>query len=155
MSNQQIVDCSRSQGNAGCSGGSIFSALDYVKSSGLTYRSNYPYHAYEGTCMNPPSYVRINDYTKISDCTALISALHNGPIAVMVDASNMQFYHGGIFSNCGTNLNYNMLLTASTYNSFRLKASWGPSWGEGGYIELVKGNTCGVCMNGASLNKGW
>lgn len=105
--------------------------------------------------MNPPSQVRINGYKTISDCPSLLNGLKVGPVAVMVDASNMQFYHGGVFTNCGTSLSYNMLLTASYNNIFRLKSSWGPSWGEGGYIEIYQGNSCGVCMMGGYPSEGW
>lgn len=109
--------------------------------------------------MNPPSQVRINGYTPISDCTALVNALHNCPVAVMVDGSNMQFYRNGIFTNCGTTLSYNMLLTGSVGGSFdtyfTLKSSWGNSWGEFGYIRIPRGNACGVCMQAGYPKEGW
>ena len=30
-----------------------------------------------------------------------------------------------------------------------MRNSWGANWGWRGYFELKKGNTCGVCKNGA------
>lgn len=105
--------------------------------------------------MNPPSQVKINGYRTVSDCAALSNAISKGPVAVMVDGSNMQFYHGGVFTNCGTSLSYNMALVASYDNMYRLKSSWGPSWGEGGHIRLYQGNSCGVCMQGGYPQIGW
>lgn len=129
--------------------------MNYIKNAGLAFRANYPYHGSEGQCMNPPTHFRINSYATVNDCNSLISALHSNPISVIVDASNMQFYHSGIFTNCGTTLNYNMLLTASIDTYFRLKSSWGPQWGEGGYIQILKGNGCGVCMQGVYPTNSW
>lgn len=105
--------------------------------------------------MNPPAQIKISGHKTISDCNSLMEGLHVNPVAVMVDGANMQFYRGGLFTNCGTSLSYNMLLTASIDTYFRLKSSWGPGWGEGGYIRIPKGNACGVCMQGGYPNNGW
>lgn len=50
VSEQQLVDCSRSFGNYGCSGGWPSNALNYVKKNGLTTESKYPYTGRDGTC---------------------------------------------------------------------------------------------------------
>lgn len=56
----------------------------------------------------------------------------------MVDGSNMQFYYGGVFTNCGTTLNYNILLVANINDYWELKSSWGPSWEREAISEFPK-----------------
>jgi len=34
-----------------------------------------------------------------------------------------------------------------------IKNSWGPSWGESGFIRLAPGNTCAVCNYASYPNK--
>ena len=45
LAEQQLVDCSRKYGNAGCNGGFNYQGLAYVKDHGITYTSQYPYIA--------------------------------------------------------------------------------------------------------------
>lgn len=67
------------------------------------------------------------------------------PISVAADASNWLNYKSGVFSDCGTRVNHYSLLVGVNSESWKLKNSWGETWGENGYIRLKKGNTCGVC----------
>ena len=66
------------------------------------------------------------------------------------------FYQSGVMDSpaCGTALNHAVLAvgygtdaaTGAAY--FKLKNSWGPGWGEGGYIRIARGprfNPAGQC----------
>jgi hypothetical protein len=67
----------------------------------------------------------------------------------MVDAYNWQLYKSGVFNNCGTNLNRHVALVGIVgNNTWKIKNSWGTTWGESGYIRLSAGNTCGICNAG-------
>lgn len=50
LSEQQLVDCSRSLGNQGCNGGYATSALTYIKNNGITTTAAYPYVAKDQIC---------------------------------------------------------------------------------------------------------
>ena len=86
---------------------------------------------------------------------ALQNMLMTQPIAVYVDANNMQHYHSGVFSNCGSAANMGMLLVGMNDSYWKLKNAWGPSWGEGGYIRLTMGSTCGICQMPSYPYVGW
>jgi C1A family cysteine protease len=64
---------------------------------------------------------------------------------VAVDATNWSRYSGGVFSNCGTSLNHAVLgVGFDSTGNWKIRNSWGTSWGEKGFIRLAPGNTCGV-----------
>jgi len=50
MSEQELVDCSSSTGNAGCNGGWYFWSYDWLKTNKTMKESDYPYTAKDGTC---------------------------------------------------------------------------------------------------------
>lgn len=66
-------------------------------------------------------------------------------MTVAVNIQNWQFYRAGVFSNCGEEVQHDIFLVGVTDQYWRLKNSWGTSWGEDGFIRLSFGNTCGIC----------
>jgi len=78
-------------------------------------------------------------------CLKIQKAIQIRPIGVSADASNWSNYASGIFSDCGKGLNHNILLVGITPTYYKIKNSWGTSWGESGFIKLALGNTCGIC----------
>ena len=145
FSEQQLIDCSSAYGNTGCNGGSMESAFSYVRAHGITTESAYPYKAVKGTCQTSLGSFKISTYTTTPGCTALTNALLHGPVSVAVDSSNWSPYQSGVLSNCSGNLNHGVLLTGISNDYWRIKNSWGSSWGEKGFIRISRGNTCGVC----------
>lgn len=82
--------------------------------------------------------------------SALEAAIVEGPVAIAVDAQKWQLYSGGVFSNCGTNLDHGVVAVGYDENTWIVRNSWGPSWGDNGFITLKKGsdsNTCGLFNN--------
>lgn len=146
LSEQQLVDCSKPQGNHGCSGGWPSSALNYVKANGIASESEYPYTAKDGTCRKQGGSFKIGGYKSDSGCNGLTSDINNHPISVTVDASNWSSYKSGVLSACKTSINHAVLLVGVVGGNWKIKNSWGTGWGEGGYIRLAGGNTCGVCQ---------
>ncbi|KAL8447413.1 hypothetical protein Emag_004384 [Eimeria magna] len=77
---------------------------------------------------------------------------HHGPVSVAIQADQLdfQFYKSGVFdAPCGSSLDHGVLLVGygtdkkSNKDFFLMKNSWGPGWGEGGYMLMAqhKGRT--------------
>jgi cathepsin L len=155
VSEQQLVDCAGAEGNQGCNGGLMDDAFEYViKNGGITEESNYKYTARDGTCKKTVSKdVTISAYKDIKKGseTDLMSALNQQPVSIAVDAgSNWQLYGGGIMKNCFMKrLDHGVLLvgagTDGSSDYWKVKNSWGSSWGEKGFIRLLRGkDECGL-----------
>lgn len=154
-SEQQLVDCAGSQGNMGCNGGLMDYAFEYIEQNGgICTESDYPYTARDGLCQSTCSVSgTVSKYTDVQEGSEsdLMSAIQVGPVSIAIDASGMafQFYSGGVFSsNCGQQLDHGVLLVGygtdgSDY--WKIKNSWGTTWGEQGYIRFIRGqNECGL-----------
>jgi C1A family cysteine protease len=153
FSEQQLVDCSTSYGNNACNGGLMNNAFNFVKAKGITSESAYPYKGVKGTCKIATGSFKISGYTNVSGCTALANAVVGRPVSVAVDATNWSPYKSGTFSNCAPSLNHGVLLVGLTDAYWLVKNSWASSWGLSGYIQLARGNTCGICNQASYPNK--
>ena len=151
FSEQQLVDCSGSYGNQGCSGGLMNNAWKYLEKNCLSYEGEYPYTAVGGTCKSKKGENKITTFTavKAGNVDQLAAGAAQQPVSVAVDAQNWQLYSSGVFSNCGTSLDHGVLLVGYTSDAWIVKNSWGASWGENGFIRIKRGNTCGIA-NAAS-----
>nr|XP_055074779.1 procathepsin L [Misgurnus anguillicaudatus] len=161
LSEQNLMDCSRSYGTYGCNGAWMANAYNYVVKNGLQSSDTYPYTSVDTQpCFYDSNLAvaRISDYrfTPAGDEQALADALATvGPITVAIDADNPSFlfYSSGIYKekNCNpNNLNHAVLLVG--YGSeggkdyWIIKNSWGTEWGEGGYMRMLRNgrNSCGI-----------
>ncbi len=64
FSEQQLVDCSTSYGNAGCNGGWMNSSFFYVADHGITLESKYAYKGVQGSCQ----YKAADEEWRITNC---------------------------------------------------------------------------------------
>jgi cathepsin L len=157
LSEQQLVDCSGSYGNAGCNGGLMDSAFKYVQVNGLCTESAYPYTAKNGACRSTSCTASVDSkITGYKDVThtenALGAAVDITPVSVAIEAdqSGFQLYKSGVFcGTCGTALDHGVLAVGygdeGTTAYWKVKNSWGTSWGEQGYIRMCRNsNKCGI-----------
>ena len=168
LSEQQLIDCSTAYGNNGCGGGIMDEAFGYAIEYGMCTEEHDPYEAKQGECTYcvPSTHFDSCYNVEPNNENALLYALQNGPISVAIEADQkaFQFYTGGIIDtpSCGTNTDHGVLLvgygvepataTSPSKDYWIIKNSWGPDWGENGYVRLARNtntststNTPGMC----------
>jgi cathepsin L len=158
MSEQNIVDCSRAYGNAGCDGGVPSSTFDWIKANGgIASESAYPYQGRDTYACRSSSFPKVatcsSHYEPAATEAALDTAVHVGPVSVAIEADkqSFQFYSSGVYSDrlCGTNLDHGVLLVGSGVSGssyyWIVKNSWSSTWGDGGYIKLLRGVSPPLC----------
>jgi len=156
FSEQELVSCSHEGGN-GCQGGLPYKAVEWIEDHPLCLEADYPYTSGGGSngvcktsCAGKAKVGGVYNVPRSE--TALMAALNKGPVSIAIEADKRAFqgYRGGVLDNsaCGTQLDHAVLLVAYGTDGkdyWKIKNSWGPSWGEGGYIRFVRGkNQCGL-----------
>merc|ERR1712127_1092278 len=156
LSEQQLVDCDSSDG--GCQGGLPSNAFQFIidQGMGLEGESAYPYTAADGTCHKSASQEKafITAWHQIStDETQIAAAVQQyGPLSIGINANTFQFYSGGVSDPLFCNpaaLDHGVAIvgfgTDNGQDYWTIRNSWGTSWGEAGYIRMVRGKgACGL-----------
>lgn len=153
LAEQWMVNCTAA---GTCDGGwygtafdAMISAPDLCEAAGAPLEEAYPYIAETGECECPAGqrYLITNWSAAAGDLAAMKAAiLEHGPIAVTVCADDFfQCYTGGIF-NADTDdpINHAVVLvgwddTQGEAGVWLLRNSWGPGWGENGYMRIEYG----------------
>lgn len=169
LSEQELVDCDTETGNAGCGGGLMDWAFDWIKNNGgIDTEGDWGYYSSWGfgTWCNARKQkdrhvVTIDGHEDVpkDDEHALKQAASQQPVAVGICASPaMQFYSGGVIDTCCNDLNHGVLVVgygsdpATNSDYWLVKNSWGGSWGDAGYFKLKIGaggkeGLCGIATS--------
>lgn len=169
LSEQNLVDCDNWKHGGrdhGCNGGMMDNAFEWIqKNEGLCSEGKYAYVSgettVEGKCDLSCEKIKtvVPDYftnVEANSDIALMSALVKQPVSVAIQANQREFqlYKSGVFtSKCGNEIDHAVL--AVGYGSqdgidyYKVKNSWGDTWGEDGYILLERGvsqpeGQCGI-----------
>jgi len=168
LSVQQITSCTpntlKCGGQGGCTGGVEQLAYNYAQFIGIVREKDFPYMSGNGTeipCdnllkMSPIAFTRGHETLPHNDYEAILHHLaFRGPLAISVAANDWPSYAGGVFDACSYKHNVKMnhavqLVGYGTDEKFGdywlIRNSWGESWGEDGYIRILREREtkCGV-----------
>lgn len=163
LSEQQLVDCAHG-GNHGCNGGAMDPAFRYLEAHSMCTEQGYPYEAKEGTCREAScgaggiprgAILGFRDVARDNE-QALMEAVAKQPVSVGIEADQLTFqlYSGGVLTKkCDDKLDHGVLVVGYGIEDgvkyWKVKNSWGPGWGEHGFVRLERGESkeegeCGI-----------
>lgn len=160
LSESQFVNCDRTC--HGCEGGLMDLAFKYAETNPVMTEEAWPYepHSEPFSCYLKyranKGVLTVKTFHDVSRDSAsqLQAALENGPVSVAIEADQSAFnqYTGGIISGtaCGDKLDHGVLAVgwgtdATAGNFIIVKNSWGPSWGEKGFVRMTSVDGTGTC----------
>jgi len=162
LSEQHLVSCDTV--NAGCNGGWMDDAFNFVKKNGgIATEGDYVYTSgttgQTGTCQKTHTNIPNSAPKSYTDVTpgsvsALETAVAKQPVSIAIQANQRAFqsYKSGVItSGCGQRLDhgvaavgYGIYTDGTPY--WKVRNSWGTTWGDKGYVLIEKSNAdvCGV-----------
>jgi C1A family cysteine protease len=173
LSEQEVVSCD-TKFDAGCAGGNMDDALDWIiKKGGIASTADYPYTSgktgKDGKCQVVGDIAgSISAYEKIAkkDELSMISAAAVSALSVGIDASGIGFmlYNGGVFDDSKKECkpgarDHGVVVVGYEAGTQRpleggfwlMRNSWGEDWGEQGYMNVAMGvegveGVCGIAI---------
>jgi len=157
LSEQELVDCAGKEGNNGCNGGLMDYGFEYVEQQGgLCSENSYKYVAKtkklecsskRSSCGQKEDKITSHKDVQAKSESQLEAAVAQGPVSVAIEADQetFQLYKRGVLTGkCGKKLDHGVLAVGYGVDSdsgnkyWKVKNSWGASWGMNGYILLCK-----------------
>jgi len=135
--------------------------LKYTAANPLERESDYPYVAFNQQCKYNRSKGLVSA-TSVNNVTPnnpdqLKAAVNQGPVTVAIEADQPVYQSdtGGIISTgaCGTATDHGVLVVGYGEGYWIVKNSWGPNWGEQGFVRIANQGGQGVC--GINTNPAW
>merc|ERR1712159_315622 len=127
-------------------------AFKYAEKNDICTEDSYPYKAQDGSCQASScttgiSAGSVSGYKDVEskDLNAMMEAVSQQPVSIAIEADQraFQLYKGGVLTaSCGTKLDHGVLAvgygTSDGKDYWKVKNSWGASWGMDGYILLTR-----------------
>lgn len=170
LSEQEYVSCVENPdecgGTGGCMGATMELLYEHAVENGVYTEWTAPYTSYfgeNGNCsaLDKTSVASISGYSVIEQNSyddLMTAVATKGPVSITVDASTWSTYAGGIYDGCNQEspeLDHGVQLvgygTEDGQDYWLVRNSWGPAWGEKGYIRIARtsdeAGRCGVDTN--------
>ncbi|MBU4231787.1 MAG: C1 family peptidase [Desulfobacterales bacterium] len=162
LSEQIVLSCS---GGGDCDGGGNAStASDYLKNTGTTVETCYPYTATDGACSNACPHWQSSAY-KIASwqyvslsgsgtaATIKNAIYHGGPVVAWFKVYTDFFsYSSGVYTQVSGDYEggHFVLVTGydDTLGAFSVKNSWNTTWGDAGYFKIAYSELTGPTIFG-------
>ena len=162
---QEMIDCSSYTGPYGMGWvADIHHGLDKAEDYPLANHSDPTLKGCRSPCdvaRSNKSFAHIDGATctpQNTNETQMMAWLQHGPLSISIAAGPLNGYHGGIITGqaCNdTHVDHAVLIvgygTDNGTDYWKLKNSWGPAFGEGGYVRLQRGVHClhmiGACQS--------
>ncbi|MCP4293625.1 MAG: T9SS type A sorting domain-containing protein [bacterium] len=150
LSEQQSVSCNPY--GASCDGGWASATYYVMQQQGAVTESCFPYLGVDpphAPCIEEglKKYGYVNGYNHISnDVEQIKQALQTGPVCTGISATDaFEGYSNGCFDQYGQSINHLVLIvgyddrSCDDQGAWLIKNSWGPGFGQGGYIWVQYG----------------
>lgn len=158
LSEQQILDCNDNNAGGCFFGGYVTRSFEYLEKADYCTEDSYSYKAGKGSscmasgCTTGIPRGSIQGYNRIDHENQVKAVLNQHIIAAGVDgaANALVLYKNGVLTDsCEAKQNHYVTMvgygTDGGNDYWKVKNSWGSSWGEKGYMRLKQGsNLCGI-----------
>jgi len=175
LAEQALVDCEHDCGqyrsfnacDQGCNGGLMPNAFKFGHEKGMPTEASYKYTATDGRCHSYTSVAKFTswEFVPVDETQIAAYVAANTPVSIAVDASNWQFYNGGVMTGSDIcpkqdpsqpSLDHGVVIvgygTDAGQDYWIVRNSWAATWGESGYCRIARGTDfCGIALFACSV----